>query len=122
MGSLVFFELSADDVQRAVKFYRDVFGWKIEGVEEAGDYCMISTGDEDEGAISGAIMERADPYESTINTFDVPNLDSFARKITEAGGEVIAPKQSIPGLGYVQYCRDTEGNTFGVIEYDDPAS
>jgi predicted enzyme related to lactoylglutathione lyase len=122
MSSIVFFEVSADDVQRAVKFYQHVFGWKIEGAEEASNYCMISTGDEDEGAIPGAVMERAALSESTVNTFDVPNLDSFAKKITEAGGEVIAPKISIPGVGYVQYCQDTEGNTFGIIEYDESAS
>lgn len=122
MPSLVFFEVSADDVKRAAKFYQRVFGWTVEPAEEADDYYMIDTGEEDELGISGAVMERIDPMDSTINTFDVPNLDQFARKITESGGEVIAPKIAIPGVGYVQYCHDTEGNTFGVMEYDESAS
>jgi predicted enzyme related to lactoylglutathione lyase len=120
--SPVFFEVCADDVQRAVKFYQDVFGWEIEGAEEDNNYCMINTGDEEEGAISGAVMERIAPSDSIINTFDVPNLNSFAKKVTEAGGGVITPKVALPGLGYMQYCQDTEGNTFGIIEYNESAS
>jgi predicted enzyme related to lactoylglutathione lyase len=27
---IVYFEIPADDVQRAKKFYNDVFGWKME--------------------------------------------------------------------------------------------
>jgi predicted enzyme related to lactoylglutathione lyase len=122
MPSLVFFEVSADDVKRAAKFYSKVFGWSVAPTEGAGDYYMIDTGDEDELAVTGAIMERFDPADATVNTFDVPNLDQFAKKITESGGEVIAPKIAIPGVGYVQYCQDTEGNTFGIMEYDESAS
>jgi uncharacterized protein len=67
-------------------------------------------------------VPRLDAYESTINTFDVDNLEESARKIAEAGGEVLAPKIAIPGVGFIQYCQDTEGNTFGILQYDESAS
>jgi len=30
MPTIVHFEIPADDVERSKKFYRDLFGWKIE--------------------------------------------------------------------------------------------
>lgn len=121
MSSVVHFEVSADQVERAVKFYTKVFGWRIYKEEGAEDYWLIETGTEEEPGTPGALMERIDPSDSTIITFDVPSVDGFARRITEAGGTVLAPKLSIPGAGYVQYCSDTEGNTFGIMQFDESA-
>jgi predicted enzyme related to lactoylglutathione lyase len=118
----VHFEIAADDVKRAAKFYSRIFDWHIEKAE-GEDYWLISTANEDEEEyITGGLMERIDPLDSTIMTFEVESLDVFARKITEAGGKIMTPKISIPGLGDVQYCRDTEGNSFGIIEYEKDAA
>jgi predicted enzyme related to lactoylglutathione lyase len=115
----VHFEIAADDVKRAIKFYSRVFGWTMEKIE-GEDYWLISTsGEEDEFAMSGGMMERIDPSDSTVLTFDVDSLDAFARKITEAGGKVTTPRISLPGLGDIQYCQDSEGNSFGIIEYEE---
>jgi hypothetical protein len=40
--------------------------------------------------------------------------------VARPGGE--APKVAIPGVGFIQYCQDTEGNTFGVMQFDEAAS
>ena len=44
------------------------------------------------------------------------------RKIETAGGRVAVPKMAIPGMGWLAYCTDTEGNTFGVMQADEKAS
>jgi len=31
------------------------------------------------------------------------------------------PKRAIPGIGYLAYCVDTEGNTFGILQSDQNA-
>lgn len=67
--------------------------------------------------MTGGLMERADSLDSTVLTFEVDSLDDFARKITEAGGKIVTPKMTIAGLGDIQYCRDPEGNSFGIVEY-----
>ena len=90
-----------------------------EGTE---DYYVIETGSEEQPGVTGGVVPRFDAYESTINTFDVADVDAFAQRIAEAGGEVLAPKIAIPGVGFVQYCQDTEGNTFGVMQLDESAS
>ncbi len=48
---------------------------------------------------------------------DIP--DEFMEKVSAGGGKVIAPKMPIPGVGYFTYCKDTEGNSFGIIEEDE---
>ena len=115
------FEIIADDPERAIKFYADVFGWKVKKWEGPMDYWLITTGPEDQPGIDGGLMKREHPGASTTNTIDVPSVDEFISKITEAGGKIIAPKQSIPGVGYFAYCQDTEGNTFGIMEEDTSA-
>ena len=113
----VHFEICADDVKRAVKFYSRIFDWTIEKVE-GEDYWSIRTGNEEEEfSMTGGLMERADSLDSTVLTFEVDSLDDFARKITEAGGKIVTPKMTIAGLGDIQYCRDPEGNSFGIVEY-----
>jgi predicted enzyme related to lactoylglutathione lyase len=66
-------------------------------------------------------MKRMSPQASTYNTVDVPSVDEFVRKITENGGKVIVPKFAVPGVGYMAYCADTEGNVFGIMEEDTSA-
>jgi predicted enzyme related to lactoylglutathione lyase len=121
MPNIVHFEICADNLEKAASFYSKVFGWKIERAEGFRNYWLIASGSEEDPGITGGLMKRAHELDSTINTIDVPSIDDFARKITEAGGKVLAPKTPIAGLGYVQYCRDLEGNTFGIMEFDESA-
>ena len=120
MPRVVHFEIPADDPERAVKFYEEVFGWKIDKWEGSVDYWPISTGEEDEPGIDGAIMRREE-QRVTVNTIDVPSLDDFTERIVEAGGKVVTPKMAIPGVGYHSYCMDSEGNVFGVLQSDPTA-
>lgn len=34
------------------------------------------------------------------------------------GGQVIRPKMAVPGVGWMAYIKDTEGNIFGLMESD----
>ncbi|MCJ7496770.1 MAG: VOC family protein, partial [candidate division Zixibacteria bacterium] len=64
---------------------------------------------------------RMSPQASTYNTVDVPSVDEFVKKITQNGGKIIVPKSAVPGVGYMAYCADTEGNVFGIMEEDTSA-
>ncbi len=122
MARVVHFEIHADQPQRAIKFYNDVFGWQISQWEGSEDYWLIKTGEEGEPGINGGLMKRQHPLASTINSIDVPSVDDFVTKITQNGGTVVMPKMPIPGVGYLAYCQDTEGNTFGIFQPDESAS
>jgi len=56
-----------------------------------------------------------------VNTIDVPSCDEFVRKAEAAGGKVALPKMAVPGVGWLAYCLDPEGNTFGLMQRDPEA-
>jgi predicted enzyme related to lactoylglutathione lyase len=120
MPRVVHFEICADDPERAVRFYEEALSWKINRWDGPLDYWLIQTGEEGEPGIDGAIMEREGDW-STVNTISVPSVDEFAKRIEQAGGRVLSPKQTIPGVGHHSYCADTEGNVFGILEEDPSA-
>ena len=118
MTRVVHFEIPADDMERATKFYTKVFGWKISKWEGGMDYRLVSTGDPGTPGIDGAIMPRSDMASTVVNSVDVPSVDDFIKKVTRNGGRVATPKTPIPGVGYFAYCKDTEGNLFGIMQPD----
>jgi hypothetical protein len=48
----------------------------------------------------------------------VPSFEDAVKKIKAAGGEILGPKMTVPSVGYMTYCRDTEGNIFGIMQND----
>ncbi|HZD80494.1 MAG TPA: VOC family protein [Actinomycetota bacterium] len=119
---LVHFEITADDPGRAVEFYRTVFGWEFATWEGPQTYFPTTTG-KDEPGIDGAVMARSELLDqAVVNTIQVQDHDASAKAVREAGGEVIQDKHAVPGVGWFSYCRDTEGNVFGILEGDPSAS
>lgn len=115
MARVTHFEITADDVARAKKFYETMFGWKIDSANMPGvDYWLAKTG-EGEG-IDGAIMPRAYQSQPIINTVQVDNIDESIAKVKSSGGELVGEKQNIPGVGYFHYVKDTEGNLLGMMQ------
>lgn len=121
MPRVIHFEIPVDNPDRAVKFYSSVFGWKMDKWEGPQDYWLITTGEETEAGINGAITKREGLVTSVTNTIDVPALDEFVKKVVARGGKTMMPKTSVPGVGYMAYCRDTEGNLFGLMQADPSA-
>jgi uncharacterized protein len=118
--NMVFFEICVDDLEAAASFYSRVFGWEIEREEDAEEW-TITTGDEEYPGIPGSLTLRFDDWNPTVNTIDVPSIEEAAKAITEAGGKVAAPQMAVPGVGFVQYCQDPEGNAFGIMEFGEAA-
>jgi predicted enzyme related to lactoylglutathione lyase len=120
MPRVIHFEIHADDPKRAAKFYEKAFDWKIEKWAGPVDYWLATTGQEKEPGINGAIMRRSRKGR-VWNTIDVPSVDQYLKKIVQAGGKVMQKKTVIPGVGYMAYCKDTEGNVFGIMQNDPSA-
>jgi predicted enzyme related to lactoylglutathione lyase len=126
MARVVHFEIHADDPQRAVNFYREVFGWQINKWEGPEDYWLIATGPATEPGIDGAILRRRQPINGDsviayVCTIDVPSVDDVLAKITAKGGTLALPKMPVPHIGWLAYAKDTEGNIFGVMQRDPSA-
>ena len=121
MARVIHFELAADDPERATEFYTKVFGWQIQKWDGPQDYWLATTGAKDTPGIDGAIMRRDPNMPAVVNTIDVTALDDMIAAVTANGGTVVAPRMTIPGVGYFAYCQDTEGNTFGMMQNDPSA-
>ena len=122
MSRVVHFEFNAEDAERAARFYGDVFGWQIQKWEGPAPYYLASTG---EGrGIDGALQPAPEFVggQRTVVTMGVESVDETGAKIEAAGGTVVVPKMAIPHVGWLIYCRDTEGMVFGVLQPDESAA
>jgi predicted enzyme related to lactoylglutathione lyase len=129
MNRVVHFEIQAEDPDRAMKFYKDVFGWSFTKWGEQ-EYWMVMTAEKEskEPGINGGLLPRPakmPPKECGTNAFtctvQVENFDETAKKIEAAGGLIAMPKFAILKMAWQGYFLDTEGNTFGVHQPDENA-
>jgi predicted enzyme related to lactoylglutathione lyase len=119
MPRVVHFEIHADDPERAIRFYTDLFGWSFEKFGEM-DYWLAITGTPNEPGIDGALMRRmggsGDRIIAFVCTIDVPDIDRYIDKARELNAEEALPKNEVPGIGWTAYFKDTEGNVFGIFQ------
>ena len=57
-----------------------------------------------------------------VCTVDTPSLDEHLKKAQAGGAIVVVPKMPIPGIGWLAYCKDPEGNIFGMMQADTSAA
>lgn len=129
MNRVVHFEIHAKNMDLVQKFYVDVFGWEIKDYGPAmGNYRGVMTGKDEAGAmwkgIDGGMTERqgdlplgGEPVNAFVCTIDVEDIDTIIAKVKEFGGTIAIDKMEIPGgMGTLAYCKDPEGNIFGIIQ------
>ena len=125
----IHFEIHADDPNRAIAFYEKLLGWTFKKWEGgAMPYWLVTTGPEGTPGINGGMHPRIGPKPNDspavvayVCTVDVDNVDAYARKVTSVGGNICVPKMPIPGIGWLAYATDTEGNIFGMMQNDPSA-
>jgi hypothetical protein len=115
------FELVVSDPEKTGKFYKEVFGWKIEKWNGPMEYWMVSTEKGREKGINGGITKKGPVQQPVVNTVMVSSVDNFHAKIKAAGGSIVTPKGPIPGMGWFSYCKDPEGIVFGIMQADKKA-
>jgi len=121
MPRVIHFEIHAGDPQRAIGFYEKVFGWTFQKWEGPMPYWLVITGPDGEPGINGGLIQRRGELDGQaviayVCTIDIPKIDSSVATVEAAGGTVVVPKMPIPGVGWLVYCKDTEGNIFGLME------
>lgn len=130
MSRIIHFEIHVSDMERAKKFYGEVFGWSFQDWSEyAGTpYFGAVTGDDNEPGINGALMQRQSAPPETnqslnafVCTLGVGDYDSTEAKILNSGGHVAMPKYALPGMAWQGYYVDPEGNMFGIHQPDEHA-
>jgi predicted enzyme related to lactoylglutathione lyase len=114
-ANIVWFEIPADKPERASKFYRALFGWKINAFPGMQDYWHIDTGGPD-ASPDGGMLKRMHADHTITQYVLVPSVNRFAAKVEKLGGKICKPKTAVPKMGYFAICQDTENNTFAIWE------
>jgi hypothetical protein len=126
MNRVIHFEIHAEKPERAISFYTKVFGWKFDKWAGPQDYWLITTGPNDSPGINGGLLERRGAIDGTaviayVCTIESDSVDQSVAKVLSNGGQNVVPKMAVPGVGWLAYCKDTEGNIFGIIQNDPSA-
>jgi predicted enzyme related to lactoylglutathione lyase len=110
-------ELNARNVENAIPFYTQVFGWTTRRSEMPGgpDYTeFLLDGDSIAGAWEMNANVPAGAPNAWLVYFGVDDVDAAARKAVELGGQEMTPPQDFPG-GRFAIVTDPQGATFGLL-------
>ena len=125
MARVIHFEIHAENPERAIAFYQGLFGWKFDKWAGPMDYWLIVTGPDSEKGINGGMIRRMGPPPiemQAVNayccTIQIDAIDAMVANIVKAVGTIALPKMPIPGVGWLAYVKDTEGNIVGVMQPD----
>lgn len=116
------FEIPAENPERAIAFYGGGLGWSFQKWDGPAEYWLIQTGQDGEPGINGGLMRRRDPAQPCVNTMNVPDLNATLAAVDAHGGSCVVPRMPIPGVGWLAYCKDTEGHIFGIMQPDPAAN
>ena len=127
MANIVYFEIPADDVDRAKNFYHSLLGWKIEPTKvpipemTSLQYQDIITGESNEvtpmgGTLSMGGMYKRQMNEPIVNYVMVDNIDEKIAMVEKLGGKIAVPKREIKSVGQFVIIQDTEGNAIALFK------
>ena len=127
MSRVVHFEIHAAEPERAIEFYRGIFGWEFTSFGGPAEYWLIRTGPSEEPGIDGGLIRRRGEIDGQaviayVCTIDVESLDETLAAVIAQGGTPALPRMPIPGVGWLAYAKDTEGNIFGMMQSDPQAA
>lgn len=111
------FEIPATDIARAIGFYQEILGVKIERM----DFPDIQMGllPYEEQMVTGVIIKGKD-YQPSANGVIIylnggENLQTILDKVEANGGKIIVPKTPhADEVGYFAIFHDSEGNKMGL--------
>lgn len=122
------FEIPAENFERAVRFYSKVFAKELTTLE-AGErrLALLPAGSNLNGSENpgGSIlhMKNFKPSREGTIVYLEPgeDLDMVLGRVEPAGGKIDTPKSRI-GTGYLATFVDSEGNMVGLVQWDKPSN
>jgi hypothetical protein len=126
---VVHFEVHASEPERLVAFYEALFDWRFEPWGPPGAYWLIRTGSAEEPGIDGGLLKRrgeraadGQAVNAFVCTVDVPSAKDALARALELGATVAMPVDAIPGVGWLGYVKDPDGNIIGFMQQDASAA
>ena len=121
----IHFEIHADDPQRAIDYYSALFDWRFQKWEGAMPYWLVTTGADGTRGINGGLLPRRGGTPANgavvnawVCTVDVDSVDDAVQRSGTLGGTLAMSKMALPGVGWLAYVTDPEGNILGLLQDD----
>jgi predicted enzyme related to lactoylglutathione lyase len=115
-GTPTWVGLGIPDLDRAMAFYRALFGWEYDvGPAESGRYttCLLR------GRPVAGLAPHPDPAAAEFGWrvyLATDDCDGAVRRVVDAGGAVVEEPADVPGRGRAAIVRDPVGAPFGLWE------
>jgi uncharacterized protein len=117
VGEISWHELYTTDATAAMKFYRELFGWKpTESMDmgEMGTYHMFGR---EQGSIGGMMNKPAAMAEVPSHWliyFNVPDINAATERVKSNGGNILNGPMEVPGGDWIVQCLDPQGAAFAL--------
>lgn len=111
-GRFVWFELMTPDTERAIAFYGEVIGWKVQTMTMPGgrEYSMFVAGETPVGGCTKPPLAEIPPHWASYAS--VADVDATGAAIVKAGGKALMDAFDIPNIGRAQPVADPSGAAF----------
>lgn len=115
---VIYFEIPVNDIDRAIKFYRNVFKFDFnKEIIDKNEMALFPFADENSG-ITGALA-KGEIYKPTkdgvVIYFKTENIDETLKLASSNGGQILYSKTD-NGIGLVAEFEDTEGNRIALYQ------
>jgi predicted enzyme related to lactoylglutathione lyase len=123
--AISWFEIPSADLERATKFYEDIFQFKMFPMDTPNMRMRMFPID-DMMNVGGAIVDSKGFHKPSETDGPLiylnanPDVQTILDRVEKAGGKVLVPKTEIsPDYGYMGVLIDTEGNRIGLHSVPD---
>lgn len=115
--NIVHIEIPAADMEKAGKFYHDLFGWEIQSIPEM-NYTMWDAGYGSAGGFN-PLGDKVKPGDVLIYVAS-DDIEADLKKAEKLGGKIELGKTEIPKTGWYGLFKDPTGNTIALYTSMDP--
>ncbi|HXY59365.1 MAG TPA: VOC family protein [Methylocystis sp.] len=109
-------ELLAADWEQAFAFYNKLLGWQEMERRPGpmGVYQSFAAGAE----MMGGMIDKPPtlPHPFWLYYFNVADIEAAAKRVEEAGGEILYGPDEAPGAALIAHCADAQGAAFALME------
>lgn len=111
---VTWFEITGNDSNKLLSFYKSVFDWKVESapMPDGSSYHMVAG---EEGGIGGGISQGPGGGHVTVYV-EVDDPDAYLKKVEAAGGRTLVPTTDVPDMVTFALFADPEGHMIGLVK------
>ncbi len=120
-NAISWFEIAATDLDRAQKFYENVFGIKMIPMDLPNIKMRMFPLEDMMNQVGGALVDSGGFHKASATDGPLiylnanPDVQNVLDKVIDAGGGIMVPKTEISAdYGYMAVMTDTEGNRIGL--------